>query len=292
MKKRIFSFVLILTLLLGCMSAGVSAFTTQQLNTADALYHLGLFFGTGKSYSLDNTLTRNQGMALLIRMLGKEEESKSYTKKHGFTDVADWAAGYVGYAYTNGLTKGVSKTKFGGDSTMTEQMFLTMTLRALGYSDSAEGEFSYAGAKSFAFSKKLVDSEEASKKLLRADAVEIFWRALHTVCKDGKTLSARLIAQGVFTEAQMTHAEAIRTGGRTAADKTGEQTGRASDAPPKKPSEMTWAEYQALSPNEQAAFRAQMTNDQFKAWREAAQNAGKVETSEISIGVMLEPEEV
>ena len=50
-----------------------------------------------------------------------------------FTDVADWAKPYVGYAYANGLTAGVSQTRFGSESSVTAAQFLTFVLRALGY---------------------------------------------------------------------------------------------------------------------------------------------------------------
>ena len=36
-----------------------------------------------------------------------------------FTDVANWAKPYVGYAYAHGLASGTSKTTFGGNEKVT-----------------------------------------------------------------------------------------------------------------------------------------------------------------------------
>lgn len=304
--KRFLAICLTLAMLLGIFCMTAAAYTVQSLNTADALYHLGLFFGTGKSYELDNSLTRNQGMALLIRMLGKEEESKQYAQKHPFTDVAEWAAGYVGYAYENGLTKGISATKFGGDMTMTQQMFLTMTLRALGYSDSEGGDFTYDEAVLFAYGKKLVDDDTAKSTLLRSSVVEIFWRALNTACKDGKLLSDRLISQKVFTKTQFVRAAAIRTSGRSKTEGTGEKQGSLEPEDPNAPSDptnptnptqpeqpadpsqdMTWSAYCALSATEQKAFRDSIGLEAFKKWRTKAQQAEYVTPTEITAGTEI-----
>ena len=38
--------------------------------------------------------------------------SKSGIWQHPFTDIAEWTAPYVGYAYTNGLTNGIPDTQF------------------------------------------------------------------------------------------------------------------------------------------------------------------------------------
>ena len=47
---------------------------------------------------------------MLIRVLGKEPAALKSDWTHPFTDVASWADKYVGYAYENVLTKGVSAT--------------------------------------------------------------------------------------------------------------------------------------------------------------------------------------
>ena len=50
-----------------------------------------------------------------------------------FTDVPSWAVPYVGYAYEHKYTNGTSATTFGGDSLVNATQYLTLALRALGY---------------------------------------------------------------------------------------------------------------------------------------------------------------
>ena len=219
--KRLLAIALVLLLLL---TASASAYTDSQLRTADALYRLGLFLGTGSTYALDQELTRAQGITLLVRMLGKEKQAQSGTHSHPFGDVDAWADPYVGYAYENKLTDGTSATTFSGSATMTDQMFLTLCLRALGYDDKkASPDFTYKQAREFARKLHLTESDRADASFTRGEAVEVFWTLLN-MKKSGseKTLAQTLIDQKVFTEADWSKAVSIRKNGRTSADGTGE----------------------------------------------------------------------
>lgn len=136
--KKIISLLLALVLMLGTVPVAFAA-TDEALDAADALHELGLFNGTGTNadgtpnYDLDRAPTRHEAVTMLVRLLGKEDEAKSGTWDIPFTDVADWAKPYVGYAYANGLTNGTSATTFGGGDTVTASQYLTFVLRALGY---------------------------------------------------------------------------------------------------------------------------------------------------------------
>jgi len=78
---------------------------------ANDLKQLGLFVGVSEyDFDLKRAPTRLESLAMLVRLLGKEDEAKNSNCSHPFTDVPSWADGYVGYAYENGLTKGVSGT--------------------------------------------------------------------------------------------------------------------------------------------------------------------------------------
>lgn len=81
---------------------------------------------------------------MLVRLLGKEEEAKTGKWTTPFTDVADWAKPYVGYAYTNGLTTGTSATTFGGNATVNASEYLTFVLRALGYESGTDFQWDKA----------------------------------------------------------------------------------------------------------------------------------------------------
>lgn len=117
-------------------------------NAANTLYTLGLFKGTGTRtdgtpiYDLLAQPSRQVAITMLIRLLGKEQDALNGSWKHPFTDVDAWATPYVGYAYVNGLTTGISSTLFGGIDPATPTQYLTFLLRALGYSDK-EGDFAW-----------------------------------------------------------------------------------------------------------------------------------------------------
>lgn len=115
---------------------------------ADKLYILGLFQGTGTDpqgkpiYDLHVKPTRQVAITMLVRLLGEEKEALSSNLKHPFIDVDAWASPYIGYAYANGLTKGISDTKFGSQDLASANQYLTFVLRALGYND-AIGDFKW-----------------------------------------------------------------------------------------------------------------------------------------------------
>ena len=155
-----------------------AAFAAQtQTAYADSLYKLGVFYGTENGYELDRALTRAEGVALLVRMLGAEAEAQQMSgTQTPFTDVPDWASGYVAYAYENGLVAGIGDTMFGSEMAMTMQMYTVLMLRALGYTE-ADGDFTYVQALSFAQSIGLLDEQTVedmtSSTFTRGDAAEM-----------------------------------------------------------------------------------------------------------------------
>lgn len=160
-----------------------AAFAAQtQTAYADSLYKLGVFYGTENGYELDRALTRAEGVALLVRMLGAEEEAQQMSgTQTPFTDVPDWASGYVAYAYENGLVAGIGDTMFGSEMAMTMQMYTVLMLRALGYTE-ADGDFTYVQALSFAQSIGLLDEQTVedmtSSTFTRGDAAELTYYTL------------------------------------------------------------------------------------------------------------------
>ena len=211
--KKILLYVLVIAMLL---STTAFAATNTQINTADALYSLGLFQGRGGTagYALDENLTRAEGMALLIRMIGKDEEVKDKTYNTPFVDVPDWAAGYVGYAYTNKITDGMGPDKFGPNVQLSDNMFLTLVLRALGYVDKGENA-QFTWDKPYALAKKigLISSEAADKSFTRGEAIVIFWNAMSAkFVGEDMTLAESLIQQKVFTKAELQLATDIQAG--------------------------------------------------------------------------------
>lgn len=141
--KRLVSLFLTFALIISFVPFAF-AVSDEASQAAQALYNLGLFQGTGNNadgtpnFDLDRTPTRAESVTMLVRLLGKDEEAKAGVWETPFTDVDDWAKPYVGYAYTNGLTSGTSKTTFGGTQTIDASQYLTFVLRALGYTSGTD----------------------------------------------------------------------------------------------------------------------------------------------------------
>ena len=213
MKKR---FVAVLLAMAVLMSVTCAAAYSQEERTADALNELGLFLGTGTSYELENKLTRVQGVTLLVRMMGKEAEAEKGVFAIPFVDVDAWAKGYVGYAYTNKITNGMSTTEFGSGVELNDYMFLTLVLRALGYSDGGENP-AFVWNNPYALAKEvgLIEQAVADTEFTRGDAVRVFWNAMQAkLAGTEKTLAESLIENGIFTAKEFEAAQKIQKDGR------------------------------------------------------------------------------
>lgn len=222
MKRWIAVFLVLVLLVPLCLQ--VFAVSDEEQNTADALHELNLFLGYGDDadgnpvYGLDDSLSRAQGLVLLLRMLGKEAQAKACTDSHPFTDVDAGYKCYVAYAYKTGLTKGISATKFGSNDLMNSTMFTTFCLRALGYTDSgANADFAYAKAEDFAKEKDITVAEQAENGgITRGGAVLEFWDTLCSPVKGKDTLLAdRLISAGLFTSLEFAAAVELQGSGGT-----------------------------------------------------------------------------
>ncbi len=200
MKKLLCTLFALFAVLSLSTAALAADYTAEE--SANALYELGLFQGTGETangkpiYSLDAAPTRAQAVTMLVRLLGKEAEAKAGSWTVPFTDLADWAKPYVGYAYANGLTNGLSADRFGSSDKVTANQYLTFILRALGYS--SESDFQWNKASSFSDSLGLTHGEyAAARSFTRGDTARISFAALAQTRKgSGETLAAQLVRQG------------------------------------------------------------------------------------------------
>lgn len=197
--KVIISLVLMLVMGLMVFMPAYAANTTEAEMRASALKRLGLFRGVSDTnFDLNRVPTRTEALIMLIRVLGKEPEALQGNWSHPFIDVASWADKYVGYAFNNALTKGVSATAFGVGNANSD-MYLTFVLRALGYNDAA-GDFNWAEPDALATSVGILSGGVDVSNFLRADVVLVSWAALKTDLKDGsQTLSENLVNAGAFT---------------------------------------------------------------------------------------------
>ncbi len=307
MKKRILALVCVLALLFSAAAVYAASYTSKQLRIANALNHIGLFLGTGSGYELNRALTRTEGMVLLVRMLGQERNVKNGRYGCPFTDVDDWAVNYVGYAYENGITNGYSDTVLGAEDPMTDYMFVTLTLRALGYDDKgAHPEFSWDDPYALAHKIGLIASAKADTEFIRADAVEVFWNAFML---NDYELAYKLIRGGVFTEKQFYEAVEIYTCGRIVTSDDADDTDSFPEEtesyvpgiPPNPPQTepetnpetlptvpsgpISYEEYLAMSGAEQEAYFAQFSDPmEYFAWLNAAKAEYDAKNPSIDIG--------
>ena len=190
-------------LVTGALAAALTAtaYAADFTHCADSMKAMGLFAGTNKGYELDRAATRAEAGVMLVRLLGREAEAKATAYDAPFTDVPDWAKPYVGWLYRNGLTAGVSGTKYGTNDTVTAQQYATFLLRALGYSD-RNGDFAYADALRFAEEKGVADGVNCDGgTFLRDEVVAMSYTALSRPTRAGTVnLLTELTQKGAVSE--------------------------------------------------------------------------------------------
>ena len=93
----------------------------------------------------DDTLTRAEAVTMIIRLMGLDEEAQAAASKPcPFTDVPDWAKGYVNLAQEKGIAKGVGDGRFDPGGVCGAREFITMLYRL---THLTEGEdYSWASA--------------------------------------------------------------------------------------------------------------------------------------------------
>lgn len=189
-KKPAVLILLILCLFVLPIDSSAAVSSTYE-DYAECLSELGVFVGTGSGFELDRAPTRIEGLVMLIRLLGAENEAMAMQGEPlPFTDVPKWASGYVAYAYENGLTNGIGTEQFGSSNAIEAKAYLTFLLRSLGYNDQA-GDFSYNNALTFAKSVGLISDSMYStlntNTFVRAYVAKTSYDALRFPYKGGKT---------------------------------------------------------------------------------------------------------
>lgn len=177
------------------LSIGASAAYSEDC--ADELSSIGLFKGGDSGYELDESPTRIQMAVMMVRLIGMEKYTQSYKLVCPFDDTPDWAVGYLGILSYHELVAGTSKTSYSPNDPCTPEMYATVLLRALGYSEKY-GDFSYGGAVDFALEKGVIDYISWDDGFTRADMVIMSYSALFAPMADGSydTLLAKLADEG------------------------------------------------------------------------------------------------
>lgn len=203
MKKRVMAFLMVLVLLITAVPVCRASDLAGAEKLAGSLKQLGIFKGVSDTnFDLGRAPSRLEALVMLVRLLGKENAAVSGTWRHPFQDVPDWADKYVGYAYQNSLTNGISATEFGVGNA-SAGMYLTFALRALDYSDTNGLDFSWQDPFTLAHSVGILDDTVDQYNFLRSDVVRISYLSLSATLKGSSvTLAQKLIADGVFTQLQ------------------------------------------------------------------------------------------
>lgn len=210
--KKVLSVLLVVCMLATAMVPAFAAESFTYEAQAKALYDLGLFKGTSATEFVPNLggdLNREQGMAIIVRLLGKADAAAALTAADADAalaafgdakDVEPTLKNAVAYAIKNGLVKGDGKL-VDPKGKMEGKMLATILLRNLGYADT---EFTYDTAAADLAAKGGLTTAEATKfnnkELIRDDLVGMAYGALNAKYKAGQTVIAKLIADKVITE--------------------------------------------------------------------------------------------
>lgn len=225
--KRFFAGLCVVGLMAGSSGAVVSEMTPPPVDevidqkipkadyhtSAQILYQLGLLKGSEigddgqPDFDLQSKCTRAEAAVMLVRLLGKEEAAQQ-APDSPFTDLNDWQKPAVNFLYQKGIVSGTENNRFEPEAPCSVEMYATMMLRALGYSDQ-DGDFTYDTAVGKAIQIGLIDNFSFDlDDFKRDDAIQMNRMALELIPK-GQTedLLAALVASNVVPVDQ---AERIR----------------------------------------------------------------------------------
>lgn len=129
----------------------------------------------------------------------KPEEKADEAYVFPFTDMDngyEWAKPYVAWLYDQGLTSGATATTFEPNKAVTSQQYATFLMRALGYSDKTDGDFTYDNALDFAKEKGVVDAVNLDDTFDRDNLAALSYTALSVAPKGAETgdLLSKLVA--------------------------------------------------------------------------------------------------
>jgi peptidoglycan/xylan/chitin deacetylase (PgdA/CDA1 family) len=141
---------------------------------AESLQADGLLHGNEKGLDLLKTVTRLEATAIIIRLLGFENEPVSSHSK--FSDIPDgnWGVQYANIASEKGIVYGVGNGRFAPDELVSSDQFATLVLRAAN-----DQNFDWQQALSVLIKRKIITEQEAETMDLftRSDMSKIIYEA-------------------------------------------------------------------------------------------------------------------
>lgn len=146
---------------------------------ASILNHKGLFFGTDNGFELERPLTRAEGTAMVIRLMGKEDEAANSDYSPHFSDVsaADWSYKYVMYAYCNNIVMGTSESTFTPNRPMSAEEFTALVMRAMGHTETNPDNALSAAEQNHLLPPGYANILGEKNEFLRSDMIDIAYAA-------------------------------------------------------------------------------------------------------------------
>ncbi|EPR09620.1 S-layer homology domain-containing protein [Ruminiclostridium papyrosolvens] len=188
---------------------------------ATALNKISLLSGTNTGFNLDGYLTRAEATTFIVKLLGKAEyvnQEKDRLKVSRFPDVVQsaWYAPYVGYCSESGIIGGYPNGKFGPNDRLNEKAFLTMVLKAIGYSEFTGTEvFTKAYEAGLVTDSAYLDKTDVNSEYKRGDVVELLYHTL-SINPNGSQVS---VLKALVSSGAVKIDAAISAGLLTEADK-------------------------------------------------------------------------
>ena len=136
--KRALSLTLASVMLLGMMVIGTSAAAgyddvkeNDNVEAIEVLQAVEVMVGDDRGFGPDRPVTRNEMAVVMGKLLNLNYNY--YASTCPFTDVAEWAKGWVGACAANGIVSGRGDGIYDGEATVTAIEAASMMMRALGY---------------------------------------------------------------------------------------------------------------------------------------------------------------
>lgn len=184
--RKLLLFLLAFSLMFNALPLSISAMSPYE-DAGNFLKELSIIKGdaNGDLKPLNN-LTREESLAILLRMLNEESNVQKFDAKVEFKDVpmGHWAIKYVSYAKSKDLTKGVSADLFGIKQNVTTKQFATFMLRALNHTADWATEDIMKKAGDLGLLKG--SSAKENDMILRGDAFIIMKNTLNTQVNNTK----------------------------------------------------------------------------------------------------------
>lgn len=217
--KKLFAVIMTVAMLASVMVPALAADSFSYEAEAKKLYDLGLFKGNSTtSYvpDLGTALNRQAGLALTIRLLGKDAEVLAMTEEEvaeqlakivDANEINDWAKPYAAYAVKNGLTDGIDATilpnvKFGPQLDLSGKEFINFVLKAMGYRVGWDDVLTKAAEVGMLSASEAV-TFGTTAVLNRDMAIGVMSKSLTGTTAAGITLAQALVDAGAVTAEAM-----------------------------------------------------------------------------------------